>query len=85
MNGIAHSRLSGGNQGATRIHAILRVGHHFCFLVCEWTERDARSASRSRLVVQSRFTDKLFKIINAIEGDELSYADTDTEEYIKDI
>ena len=31
-------------------------------------------------IIKSRFTDKLFKIINAIEGDELSDADTDTEE-----
>ena len=31
-------------------------------------------------IIKSRFTDKLFKIINAIEGDELSDADTDTDE-----
>ena len=31
-------------------------------------------------IIKFRFTDKLFKIINAIEGDELSDADTDTEE-----
>ncbi len=31
-------------------------------------------------IIKSRFTDKFYKVINAIEGDNLSDADTDTDE-----